>query len=78
MIAHVCGLKPGDFVYVLGDAHVYKTHIEALKTQLKRAPKPFPTLKIKKEIPDIDSFTFGDFEITGYDPHPTIQMDMAV
>jgi len=78
MIAHVCGLRPGEFVHVLGDAHVYKNHIDALQEQIKREPKPFPTLKIKREVPDIDSFTFADFELSGYSPHPPIKMDMAV
>lgn len=78
MIAHVCGLKPGDFVHTLGDAHVYLNHIEALKLQLKREPLPFPTLTIKRDVPDIDSFKFEDFEIIGYKPHPTIKMKMAV
>lgn len=78
MIAHVCGLKPGDFVHTLGDAHVYLNHIEALKKQLKREPRPFPTLEIAHDVPDIDSFSLDKFKITGYDPHPTIKMQMAV
>lgn len=78
MIAHVCGLKPGDFVHTLGDAHVYLNHIEALKKQLQREPRPFPTLEIAHDVPDIDSFSLDKFKITGYDPHPTIKMQMAV
>jgi len=78
MIAHVCGLKPGDFVHTLGDAHVYLNHVEALRKQLEREPRPFPTLNIKRDVQDIDSFTFEDFEIIGYNPHPTIKMKMAV
>lgn len=78
MIAHVCDLKPGDFVHTLGDAHVYLNHVDALKIQLTREPRPFPTLKIKRNVEDIDSFKFEDFEIIGYDPHPTIKMKMAV
>ncbi|XP_015776358.1 PREDICTED: thymidylate synthase-like [Acropora digitifera] len=78
MIAHVCGLKPGDFVHTLGDAHVYLNHIDALKKQLEREPRPFPTLKIVGDVQDIDSFKFENFELTGYNPHPTIKMKMAV
>eukprot|EP00118_Oscarella_pearsei_P022638 m.264422 g.264422 ORF g.264422 m.264422 type:complete len:117 (+) comp40469_c0_seq83:643-993(+) len=78
MIAHVCDLKPGDFVHTLGDAHVYLNHIEALGVQLKREPRPFPSLVIKRKVTDIDDFTFDDFEIKNYKPHPSIKMKMAV
>ena len=78
MIAQVCGLKPGDFVHCLGDAHVYSNHVEPLKKQLQVEPRPFPTLKINPAKTDIDSFEFSDFEIIGYDPHPKIEMKMAV
>ena len=78
MVAHVCGLKPGDFVHLLGDVHVYKNHVEPLNEQLKRHPRPFPTLNIARNVTNIDDFMFEDFELTGYDPHKTIKMDMAV
>lgn len=78
MIAHVTGLEPGDFVHTLGDAHVYVNHIEPLKIQLQRKPRPFPKLLIKREVKDIDDFKFEDFEIVGYNPHPKIAMEMAV
>lgn len=78
MIAHVTGLKPGDFIHTLGDAHVYVNHIEPLKIQLQRKPRPFPKLLIKREVKDIDDFKFEDFEIVGYNPHPKIAMEMAV
>ena len=78
MIAQVCGLKPGDFVHCCGDTHVYSNHVEPLKTQLLNEPRPFPTLKINPDKMDIDSFEFSDFEIIGYDPHPKIEMQMAV
>ena len=78
MIAHVCGLKPGDFVHTLGDAHIYSNHVEPLKEQLTREPKPFPTLNIKREITNIDDFTFEDFELVDYKCHPKIAMEMAV
>ncbi|XP_027093086.1 putative bifunctional dihydrofolate reductase-thymidylate synthase isoform X1 [Coffea arabica] len=78
MIAHVCGLVPGDFIHIIGDAHVYKTHVVPLQEQLQKFPKPFPILKINPEKKDIDSFVATDFELIGYDPHQKIEMRMAV
>jgi len=78
MIAHICNLKPGAFVHTIGDAHVYVNHVEALKIQIEREPRPFPTLKIKRTVSDIDDFNFDDFELVGYKPHPKIKMEMAV
>ncbi|XP_037820598.1 thymidylate synthase [Lucilia sericata] len=78
MIAHITGLKPGDFIHTTGDTHVYKNHIEPLKEQLKRKPRPFPKLLIKREVKDIEDFKFEDFEIVGYKPYPKIEMEMAV
>lgn len=78
MIAHVTGLKPGDFVHTTGDTHVYLNHIEPLKEQLQREPRDFPKLVIKRKVESIEDFTMDDFEIQDYKPHPKIQMDMAV
>ena len=78
LLAHTCGLKRGDFVHCIGDAHVYLNHVDALREQLTREPRPFPTLTINPEKRDIDSFTLDDFKLEGYKPHPTIKMDMAV
>ena len=78
MIAHVTGLKPGDFVHTLGDAHVYLNHVDPLKEQLGRTPRPFPKIVIKRKVDNIEEFTIEDFEIQGYDPHPKITMAMAV
>jgi len=78
MLAHVTDLQPGDFVHTLGDAHVYSNHVEALKTQLERKPKPFPTIKVKRKVERIGDFQFDDFEVSGYEPYPKIAMDMAV
>jgi len=78
MIAHVTGLKPGDFVHTLGDAHVYLNHVEPLKEQLGRTPRPFPKIVLKRKVDNIEEFTIEDFEIQGYDPHPKITMAMAV
>ena len=78
LVAQVCGLKAGDFVHTIGDAHVYLNHIEALKVQIERTPKAFPKLYINENIKDIDSFSFSDFKIEGYNPDAAIKMDMAV
>ncbi|XP_025787040.1 thymidylate synthase isoform X2 [Puma concolor] len=78
MIAHITGLKPGDFIHTLGDAHIYLNHIEPLKMQLQREPRPFPKLRILRKVETIDDFKAEDFQIEGYNPHPTIKMEMAV
>ncbi|MBA0855633.1 hypothetical protein Goshw_016606 [Gossypium schwendimanii] len=77
MIAHVCDLVPGDFIHVLGDTHVYSTHVRPLQEQLQKLPKPFPILKINPEKKNIDSFVASDFKLIGYDPHKKIEMKMA-
>ncbi|XP_078174568.1 putative bifunctional dihydrofolate reductase-thymidylate synthase [Carex rostrata] len=78
MIAQVCGLKPGDFVHVIGDAHIYRTHVKPLEEQILKQPKPFPILKINHLKNDIDSFEASDFKLVGYNPHNKIEMKMAV
>lgn len=78
MIAHVCQLTPGDFIYSMGDAHVYLNHIDPLKEQLEREPRQFPTLKIINKRESIDDFTADDFLIENYQPYGPIKMQMAV
>ncbi|KAF3920357.1 hypothetical protein ABW20_dc0101800 [Dactylellina cionopaga] len=78
MIAHVAGLEPGTFTHVMGDAHVYKDHVEPLKKQLSREPRKFPKMKIARNVDDIDGFKFEDFELSEYDPWPGIIMQMSV
>lgn len=78
MIAHVTNLKVGDFVHTLGDAHIYLNHIDPLKEQLQRNPKPFPKIRIKRQVNCIEDFGIDDFEIIDYSPHPAIKMEMAV
>jgi thymidylate synthase len=78
MIAHVTGLEVGEFVHTIGDAHIYTNHIEQVNTQLQREPRPLPSLNIKRQVTNIDDFTFDDFEIVGYDPHPAIKGKVAV
>ncbi|OWZ19253.1 Thymidylate synthase [Phytophthora megakarya] len=79
LVAQVAGLKPGEFIHVIGDAHVYLNHVEPLQKQLTRTPRPFPTLVINSEkTTSIDDFTFEDFEVRNYKPHGTIKMEMSV
>lgn len=78
IIAHVCDLRPGDLVHVIGDTHVYSNHVRPLQEQLQNLPKPFPILKINPEKKNIDSFVATDFKLIGYDPHQKIEMKMAV
>lgn len=79
MIAHVTGTEAHELIIQLGDAHVYRDHVEALEEQLKREPRRFPKLRWKREgIEDIEQFVYDDFVIEGYQPHPTISMKMSV
>jgi len=78
LIAHVTDLLPGEFIHVIGDTHIYKNHVEALKKQLQNPPRPFPILKINPAVKDIEKFTFNDFELIGYKPHSSIKMEMAL
>lgn len=78
MIAQVTGLKPGEFVHTLGDAHVYKNHTDPLLQQIKRVPRPFPKLEIKRTVTEIEDFKFDDFVLHDYKPHPKINMELAV
>lgn len=78
MVAQVCGLRPGEFVHTLGDAHLYCNHLEQTRRQLTRAPRGLPTLRLNPEVTDLFDFTLADIELTGYDPHPTIKAPVAV
>ncbi|WP_306142947.1 thymidylate synthase [Roseibium sp. MMSF_3412] len=78
MVAQVTGLKPGDFVHTLGDAHLYSNHFDQAREQLTRAPRPLPEMKINPDVKDLFSFRFEDFELVGYDPHPHIAAPIAV
>ncbi|MBL8893634.1 MAG: thymidylate synthase [Rhizobiales bacterium] len=78
MVAHVTRLKPGEFVHTLGDAHLYANHIEQAKAQIGREPLSLPRLIIKRDVKDIDSFKFDDFEIVNYQSHPHIAAPVAV
>ena len=78
MIAQVCGLDVGEFVHVLGDAHIYLNHIEQVKEQLKREPLPGPGLDLNTSIRDITKFTMQDIRLVGYVSHPSITAEMSV
>ena len=78
MVAQVTGLKAGDFVHTLGDAHIYSNHIEQVKLQLSREPRPLPRLKMNPEVMDIFDLQYEDFELIDYNPHPHIKGAVAV
>lgn len=78
MIAQVCGLRYGDFIHTLGDAHIYSNHFEQVKLQLTREPRPLPKMEINPYVKDIFRFDYSDFTLSGYDPHPHIKGDVAV
>jgi len=78
MLAQVCNLEVGDFVHTFGDAHIYSNHMEQVELQLSRDTRPLPTMKINPEVKDIFAFTYEDFELINYDPHPHIKGAVAV
>ena len=78
MVAQVCGFEAGDFVHTFGDVHIYSNHQEQIKEQLSRSPKPLPTIKLNPEIKNIFDFTYEDFELLNYDPHPLIKGRVAI
>jgi thymidylate synthase len=78
MVAQVTGLKPGDFVHTLGDAHLYNNHLEQARLQLSREPRKLPTMKINPAVRSIFDFKFEDFSLENYDPHPSIKADISV
>ncbi|MBV5287595.1 MAG: thymidylate synthase [Methyloversatilis discipulorum] len=78
MVAQVCGLRPGEFVHTLGDAHLYSNHLEQAQLQLSRAPRPLPTMWINPEVTDLFAFRPEDFRLDGYDPWPHIPAPVAV
>ncbi len=78
MVAQVCNLEVGEFVHTFGDAHIYSNHLEQVDLQLSRECRPLPTMKINPTVKDIFGFTYEDFELVGYDPHPHIKGAVAV
>lgn len=78
MIAQVCDLKAGEFIHTLGDAHLYSNHLEQARLQLAREPRALPSMKINPDIKSIFEFTYEDFQLVGYEPHPHIKAEVAV
>lgn len=78
MMAQVTGLQEGEFVHTLGDAHIYLNHLEQVKLQLTREPRPLPDMKINPDVKDIFSFRYEDFELVNYNPYPHIKGEVAV
>jgi thymidylate synthase len=78
MVAQVCGLRPGEFVHTLGDAHIYNNHFEQVKEQLSRTPRKLPTMKLNPNVKSIFDFQYEDFTLEGYDPLPHIKATVSV
>jgi thymidylate synthase len=78
MVAQVCGLKVGDFVHTLGDAHIYANHFDQVNEQLQREPRAAPQMRLNPNVNDLLTFKFEDFTLEGYDPHPAIKAPIAV
>ena len=78
MMAQVCGLEPGDFVHTFGDAHIYKNHLDQVRLQLTREPRPLPTMRINPEVHEIFGFRYEDFTLENYNPHPHIRGEVSV
>jgi thymidylate synthase len=78
MVAQITGLKPKDFILTVGDGHIYNDHFDAVHTLLEREERPLPQLKINPDVTDIDGFTYEDFVLENYDPHPTIKAKVSV
>ena len=78
MLAQVTNLKAGEFIHTFGDAHLYNNHLQEAELQLSREPRPLPQLKINPNIESLFDFSFEDFELTGYDPHPHIKAPVSI
>lgn len=78
MMAQVTGYSPGEFIHTLGDAHIYLNHVEQVRLQLSREPRPLPVMTLNRAVNDIFSFKYEDFTLSGYDPHPSIKGEISV
>ena len=78
MMAQVCGYEVGEFIHTFGDAHIYSNHLEQIELQLSREPKTLPTMTLNPDVKNIFDFTFEDFTLSNYDPHPHIKGAVAI
>jgi thymidylate synthase len=78
MVAQITGLKQGEFIHTLGDAHIYLNHVDQCRLQLTRKPFPLPVMKINPKVKSIFDFRIGDFELVGYQSHPHIRGEISV
>ena len=78
MMAQVTGLEAGEFIHTLGDAHIYLNHVDQVKLQLTREPRPLPQMLLNPDVKNIFNFGYEDFQLTGYDPHPHIKGEVAI
>ncbi len=78
MVAQVCDLQPGEFIHTLGDVHIYKNHLEQVRTQLEREPRKLPVMKLNPEVKNLFDFRYEDFTLEGYDPYPAIKGEVSV
>jgi thymidylate synthase len=78
MLAHITGTRARELIIQLGDAHIYRDHVDALRTQLERQPKPFPKVRFTREVGSVDEFVYEDVVVEGYQCWPTIPMKMSV
>ncbi|MGI8420121.1 MAG: thymidylate synthase [Candidatus Levyibacteriota bacterium] len=78
VLAKIAGLEPGEFIHTFGDVHIYENHIPQVKEQLKREPRPFPTISIDKSVKSLDTFHAEHITLEGYDPHPTLKAELTV
>ncbi len=78
MMAQVCGLQPGDFIHTFGDLHIYLNHLDQVREQLGRTPRPLPVMRLNPEVKDIFGFNYEDFRLEGYDPWPAIKGTVSV
>ncbi len=78
MVAQVCGLQPGEFIHTLGDAHLYRNHLDQARLQLTREPRSLPRMILNPEVKNLEDFKYEDFTLEGYDPHPHIKAEVSV
>lgn len=78
MIAQICGFEYGEFIHTFGDAHIYNNHLDQVKLQISREPKPLPKMNINPEISSVFDFTYEDFNLIDYNPHPLIKGKVSV